>query len=303
MKAVDQFSADHAPGNLVLTASRWPCLVLQPDLRPKWLCSPYSLALHMLGREPMPNGDAKTLRRGKLMESVGKVLLDEDHGTLLSAEQVRCERAEIPAVCYLDGLSGAWGVEFKSMPERIYRSDWHSGPPWYPRIQAQAQMAINQELVGVLIAPIVMDYAGNPEIPQVYEEPRDPFIGSMLVDTGRDFLAMLRRGELPPPDETVASYEAIKRTLKLEPDSVVTLDDEESAMKFTAWQMYKHEEKAGRAGDEACKRFFAAKTSNASVIELPGVGTITRKRVEIKAEKEPRPARTDLRWILRELSE
>ena len=58
------FDADHRPGAMTLSASRWPCLVLPPELRPGWMCSPYSYALHLTGQEPLPNGDEATLERG-----------------------------------------------------------------------------------------------------------------------------------------------------------------------------------------------------------------------------------------------
>jgi hypothetical protein len=296
----DLFEADHAPGAMQVTASSWGCLILPPEHRPRWMASPYSYALHLTGREPMPQGDAKTLRRGKLMEPIGRELLRMDHQIDVVEIQPRRERPDVPAVCYLDGLVDAgWAVEMKSMPDRIYQDQWEGGPPWYVRVQAQAQMAIDQELAGVLIVPIVTGYSGNPDVPRVYEEPRDAGIGDLLVITARQFLGMLGRGELPAPDETIASYDAWSRTVEIGVVKTVLADDADAAQ-FRAWQMAKDQETGGEKLVAASKRYFAARAGDASVIWIPGVGQITRKQVPVKAEIEPRPARTDLRWSLKE---
>jgi len=94
----------------------------------------------------------------------------------------------------------------------------------------------------------------------------------------------------------VASYEAIKRTLRLDPEETVVLGDDESARQFVWWQQAKHQARAGDEMCEAAKRYFAARAGNASVIAIPGVGRIERKAVQVKAEVQPRPARTDVRW-------
>lgn len=297
-----QFAADHAPGAMKLSASLWPCLVLPPEHRPQWLPSPYSYGLHLRGDAPLPEGDVKTLRRGKLLEPVGKVLLLEDRGIEINHEQARRERRDVPALCYLDGMAygTTWAVEFKSMPERIYRDQWDGEPPWYPRIQAQAQMAIDAELAGVLIVPIVISYAGNPDIPAIYEEPRDDQAGAMLVEQGQAFLEMLRAGELPAPDETVASYDALMKVLKIQPQETIELADAEALDQFRVWQMAKAQKSGGQRLEEAAKRYFALRAGNAAVIEIPGMGRIKRKQVDVSAEKKPRPARTDVRWSLEE---
>jgi hypothetical protein len=122
----------------------------------------------------------------------------------------------------------------------------------------------------------------------------------MLLAAGRQFLEMLHRRELPAPDETVSSYEALTKALKIEPEEVVTLADEAAAYQFAWWMMAKEQRKGGEAIENSAKRFFAARAGNAAVIDIPGVGRIERKTVNVKAEGQPRPARTDLRWTLKE---
>ena len=311
----DRFEADHRPGCMQLSASLMPCLIVPPEHRPRWAPSPYSYGLHLLGDVPLPEGDLKTLRRGKLMEPVGKVLLREDHGIDLHREQERREYVDLPAVTYLDGLvdrgqplvagaSAEWAIEFKSMPERVYREHWADGPPLWVRIQCQAQQMISDGfLAGCLIVPIVIRYAGNPDVPTIYQEPHNEKIGQMLMETGRLFLDMLRARELPPPDETVASYDALMKSLKIEPEATVVLADDEAAQQFLWWQQAKHQRNGGEQIKNAAKRWFAARAGNAAVIELPGIGRIERKQVKVSADKEPRPARTDVRWTLREIAE
>ena len=304
MNELATFAEDHAPGAMKVTASSWGCLILPPDLRPRWMASPYSYGLHLMGREPMPQGDAKTLRRGKLMEPVGRELLRMDHQIEVVEIQPRRERLDVPAVCYLDGLvDTGWAVEMKSMPDRIYQNQWDEGPPWYVRVQAQAQMATDQELAGVLIVPIVTGYSGNPEVPRVYEEPRDASIGDLLVSTARQFLAMLGRGELPSPDETTASFDAWSKAAHIDPDDTMVLADDEDAKQFRMWQMAKEQRQGGDKTEQACKRYFAMRGGDSGTLEIPGVGVITRKEVHVKAETTPRPARIDKRWSLKEASE
>jgi hypothetical protein len=297
------FEADHRPGAMKLSASRWPCLILPPDLRPGWMCSPYSYALHLTGQEPLPDGDEATLERGLMAEHIGVPLLAKHHGIEVVDRQARRERADIPAVCWLDGrIQGRpIAVEMKSMGEMVWRRDWQDGgeAPWQPRIQAQGQMTLDQTLEAVLLVPIVIGWSGNPRIPQIYEERRDAVIGNMLVETGRNFIAMLARGELPDPDETSSSYGALMRTLKLDPSETVVLDQERDAEQFGWWQQAKKQAKAGEEMCDSCRRYFSIRMGHAARADLPGAGHIERKQVQVAAEKQLRPARVDVRWSLR----
>jgi hypothetical protein len=285
-----------------MTSSRVPCLVLPPELRPRWMPSPLSLAQHMLGIVAI-EAEGKVLRRGKLLEPVGKVLLAEDFGIELVAEQVRYELPDLPAACHVDGVIRPDGedvlVEMKSMPDRVYPEQWADGPPLHVVVQVQFQLAL-AEVERAIVMPITVDYAGGFEVPQLHELRYDQSIIDLLLTTSREFLNMLRAGELPAPDETVASYEAIMRTLKIQAQKTVVLNDERSAEMFRDWQVDRRRLRAGETGDEAAKRYFAARVGDAAVVELPGVGRIERKQVVVPAEKVLRAAYTKTQWNLKE---
>jgi hypothetical protein len=301
------FEADHASGCRTLSASLMPCLVIPPEHRPRWAPSPLSYAMHLSGKSPFPRKTSKLLQAGRMMEPVATRLLAADHGIVVTTHsgdlgRVRRERADIPAVTYLDGLvDDETAIEIKNTRSWMYRDNWADGPPIWIRVQAQAQLLIDQSLARVLIVPVVMTSAEYPEVPQIYEELRDDAIGNMLLETSWELLSILARGELPEPDETIASYQALMRVLRLDPAETVVLADERDAEQLQWWLMAKKQAKAGDEMCDGCRRYFSTRMRHAARAEIPGVGLIERKSVAVSAEKEPRPSRVDVRWSLKEV--
>jgi hypothetical protein len=302
----DQFALDHAAGSMQLSASMMPCLIVPPAYRPRWAPSAFAYGLHLRGDSPLPSRATDIMRTGSMMEPVAARLLRAYHGITITTSpddlgRVRRHRADLPAVTYLDGLvDDETATEIKNVRSWVYRDNWASGPPLWIKAQAQAQMLIDPNLARILIVPVVIGSDECPRVLQVYEEPRDPAVGEMLLETGLAFLEMLRDGELPDPDETVSSYDAMMRTFKIDRDETVVLADDHAAEMFRMWQVDKLKARSGEDGEKAAKRYFAARAGPAAVIEIPGIGRIERKAVEVAAEMVPRPSRTDIRWILKE---
>jgi hypothetical protein len=275
-----EFDRDHAPGNRWLTASRWPALALPPPDRPRWLPSPYALAAHMAGLVPLNQGEKAHMRRGKLLEPVGARLAIEDHGLEIVAEQERVTREDVPALAYIDLGTTTGRVELKTVNQRDFERDWNDRPPLYPRTQAQCQMAITGD-EWCYVGAIVIGYA---EIRlELFEERRHGGMQTLLLDRAGEFLEVLRRGDLPPMDESESSYRAWAETASFAQGERVKLMDPEAIEHATAWRLAKYGAKASREVDERCKAWFAARCGEAATIELLDGTVIKRSRVERKA--------------------
>jgi hypothetical protein len=272
----DRFIADHAPGAKWITASRWPALVLGPADRPKWMPSPYALGCHMLGTAPFDDGEKAHLRRGKLLEPVGARLAIEDHGLKLIAEQERVTREDVPALAYIDLTTENARIELKTLNERDFLEKWNGRPPLGPRVQAQAQMVITGD-EWCYVGAIVLGYM---EIRlELFEERRHPAMGQLLLDRAGEFLEILRRGDLPPMDESASSYAAWAETARFAEGERLRLLDPEAITRSQEWRLARKGAKLARQTDEECKAWFAARCGEAEIIELPDGTTINRKKI------------------------
>lgn len=277
--ADDRFVTDHAPGNRVLTASRWPSLVLPPEQRPAWLPSPYALACHMAGLAPFDQGEKAHLRRGKLLEPVGARLAAEDYGLEIVAEQERVERADIPALAYIDLGTRQGRVELKTVNERDFEREWNGKPPLYPRTQAQAQLAITGDdwcYVGAIVI-------GWMEIRlELFEERRHDGMQELLLDRASEFLRTLERGDLPTQDESQSSYAAWSAFAQIAEGEKIRLLDPEAVERAAEWRAAKAAGSQSSEIDKACKAWFASRSGEAETIELVDGTVISRKRVARK---------------------
>jgi hypothetical protein len=299
----DQFERDHAPGNLVLTASRWPTLALSPNDRPRKLPSSYALGAHMLGIVSFDDiSERDDARRGKLMEPVGAKLAAEDHHLEIIAEQARFERRDVPALTYVDLLvtDPAGGdsravIELKTINERDFVDKWQDRPPLYPRVQCQCQMAITGDQ-WCYVGAIVMGYASIRL--ELFKEIRHSGMQQLLLDRAGEFMDMLRRGELPPMDESPSSYTVWAETAKLAEGETFKLLDPEAVDRAAIWRAAKDTARVSRETDEAAKAFFAARCGDAERIELLDGTIVTRKRIERKAYEVE--ASSYIQWRVRQ---
>lgn len=297
----EQFEKDHAPGNRVLTASRWPGLVLAPDDRPEWVPGPLALALHMRGEVPL-EAEGKQLRLGHLMEGPAERMLAEDHDIGIMQRQPRFERADIPALCYPDAVAAIGGavdeaslVEVKTVigGERAYEERWGAGPPLHVKAQAQAQMLISGVPI-CLIVPVIIGFADIRC--EVIEEPVDEQIQALLLSEARTFFEILDAGELPAPDASESSYRALLRSTNIDPDARVELDDMESLRRAERWRQARLDRLAAQKVEDAEQYWFAARAGDATWIELADGSKIKRTFVKGRTETKPREIAPSWRW-------
>ena len=275
------FEQTHAPGSRILTASRWPCLILPAEQRPKWLCSPYELAAHMLGLRPMPEpGDE--VHRGKRLEAVALQMMQEELDEELEAGQTWVTHSRLPAGATLDGLfrSGA-SAETKVVDGRDYDRDWASGPPLYPSLQSQCQIACKGADYGY-IGPLVLRHK-TLEMQPVRIDRHDRIIAA-LEEAAERFMEMLDRGELPEPDASPSSYAALQDLVTVT-KTTIQVPGSEALERARKWRQAQADEKAAKAMIEAQKQWFAANAADAAIIALDDDTEISRSQRTRKAHE------------------
>ncbi|MGI9484975.1 MAG: hypothetical protein ACR2RF_03650 [Geminicoccaceae bacterium] len=275
------FEQIHAPGSRILTASRWPCLILPVEQRPKWLCSPYELGAHMLGLRAMPDpGDE--VRRGKQLEAVALQMLEEELDEELEAGQTWVTHSRLPAGATLDGLfrSGA-PAETKVVDGRDYDRDWASGPPLYPTLQLQCQIACKGADYGH-VGALVLRHKTLEMVPIRID--RHSRIITALEIAAEVFMEALERGELPEPDASPSSYAAMLDLVTVKP-TTIQVPGSEAMERASKWRQAQADKKAADAQIEAQRLWFAANASDAAVMELDDGSEIKRSQRTRKAHE------------------
>lgn len=290
----ERFAADHAPGCSALTASRWPGLVLDPEVRPSWMPGPLALALHMRGEMPLES-EGKHLELGLMMEGPAEKLLAKYHGIVIDQIQPRFERSDIPAICYPDALvhGGERLVEVKTVigGQRAYEERWGAGVPLHVRVQAQAQMLISGIPI-VLIVPVIIGYADIRC--EVLEEIADPAMQGVMMEAAAEFMMIMATGGLPEPDASESSYRALLRTTTLARGKNILLPGDELVALAQLWRNAKTLERDVKDDCENAKHTFAALMGDADQAVLDDGSII--KRSLIKASTYTVERRESWRW-------
>ena len=291
-RPAEKFKADHAPGTrekpAPLTASRWPAVLSIPaELRTGWpafLPSRLSLALHMTGRVPFEASDKPHLRRGRYMERFGEDELHE-RGWQIHGTQIRWTHARMNALTYLDVLATGPDddrqqiVEFKTVDERDYRVAWAEGPPLYPVLQVQCQMAITNH-VRAQVGAIVRRYKGDELI--LHEVKRDEPTIEILERRGQEFLDLIRErepeklAELLVEDASPDSYQAWSRVAQLAKEPRTPFLEPTAVSRALRWHQARLDRLAASAIEEAEKNWFAVYAPPAEILELADGTRINR---------------------------
>ena len=265
------FEAIHAPGSRILTASRWPCLILPPEQRPAWLCSPYELGAHMLGLRPMPEpGDE--VRRGKQLEGVALEMLAEEIEEELEG-QTWVTHEWLDAGATLDGISRA-GIpaETKVVDGRDFDRDWVSGPPLYPTLQSQCQIACSGADHGWIGALVLRHKKLEMHAFRVDRHTR---IIAALEREASKFSDMLERELLPTPDASPASYAALQDLVTVN-GATIQVPGMEAIERAAKWRQAKADKAAAEKMIEAQQQWFAANAQDAAILELEDGTAINR---------------------------
>ena len=299
-----RFDSDHAPGALVPTASATPCLFVARERLPAWMPTPYTYALHLTGQVPFPELDTAILKRGRWLECAGRAAIQDEFGLVPHAVDLRREALTIPLRCWLDDIVAAdTAVEYKSVSERDFAEHWADGPPDYPIAQASVQMTVDQTLARVLIVPVIFGYAGIRV--ERFEVARDPAIVDMIQATTAEFVALLRRGELPEYDGSEPSYRAWSQ--RYAPGDVVLdlSDDAEARWRAEQWYQSKLDKADVEAAIEAHRWYFSRVLDRAGdgysrirIASLPE--DIKLSRIERKAYSVAASTALSWRFVKRE---
>jgi hypothetical protein len=290
------FSALHAPGAQLLTASLCPGLF---GLLP-W-ASRYAVAAHLTGQAPLPEPTHARIRAGRYLERAALELLAEE--TSEKIEQVRAYAMadELPLLASPDGVFGDDGiVEAKVISPGRAKSDWAEGPPLRVQIQHQCQFLCTHATRGFICALIVGDFQFD--LLTFASVPHQGAIAKIAREV-RVFMDDLAHGKLPDPsaelgnDSTIKALSAIFRP---DEQKSIRLDDPSAAEKFRLWRAAAAQRKAAEETEETCRRWFQLMLGDAGKALIGNSAELTRREIQIKAHT--RKASTSVRWQLHDLA-
>lgn len=310
--ARDQFEADHAPGNLTLTASRVPPMVLPREELASYDPSPLAIALHALGRVPIEISDPDPLALGLL--EMGHI--DEEYGDRLLAKrgyevtvhQPRLERTAddlgFNLIAYPDAIldtpDGLVGVEYKRLAggKRQYEEQWAAGPPLRHIAQVEAQMIASQgsskqPLSAVVLVPLIIERHSVTTSPVWIEA--NPERQAAIITACQKWWAIIVGGGLPAPDASRSSYEALLATTKLAAGKRLTIDTMEAVERAASWRQARRDRLAAEKVEDAARNWFAARAADAEWLDLPDGSSIKRTFIEGRIETKPRTVRPSWR--------
>jgi len=140
-------------------------------------------------------------------------------GKLLRNLERPWQSCTLDAAQRVKGKPGPGGVEVKCTSWK--KSEWDDGVPATVNAQIQHQMAVT----GWQWTTVVVLFFGN-EMKWLDVERDDTFINDILIPAERKFWDSVEAGTPPDPDDSKASYEAIKRLWPTpEPGTVVDLHE------------------------------------------------------------------------------
>jgi len=281
------FAAKHEPGSLVLTASRWVSLVIPPAQRPGWMPSPYRLALHMLGKQPLPD-DRPELDWGTRLEPVAAGILRERHPEFTESWGY-WTHPSLPALASPDlvswekdrGSTAVRSAEIKIVFHTDVRHKWADGPPLPPRIQAQCQMACGGHDEVMIFGCVI----GHKELPAplIFTERRNPTFITRLEHAAEVFLDNLTKGRLPKPEEIRDDYAALQRMApKQIKGKLAAVPGEEAVVRMRKWRQAKLDARAASTEEDAQKFWFTLRVPNDAEIIMLDDGTAATRKLQAR---------------------
>ena len=291
--AEGEFDRMHGPGAMMVSASNVFALF---NAKPERL-GKLSYAAHLTGQDPQPNiSDDPLIRVGHALEPLAAELLSEK----LEAEVVKHDAysrhdyldmfATPDGVVVLDGVPHI--VELKVVTPKVWWGDWVSedrdliSPPRHIQLQHQAQFACTGATAGI-IGVLSLDFCTIEWFPT---KPHQAAIDriELAVDS---FMATLKRGELPDPDDTEVDFEAFRHLMwQSDPEKTVRIKGDEAIRRAGQFLQAKDDEAAATKTIQAQKRFFMGLMKDAQVATLED-GTEVEWKTNKKGKGQERPAR------------
>lgn len=212
----DTFEEIHAAGSGVLTASKWPALILPDELRPSWMPSPLRLSKHLIGKLPLKDKPGMMAHMGTALEPV---ILDAlEHGPVTNhtsynadpglsvigwqtpKRQCRYWHPLLNACCHIDAeTENGLLIEVKTTDPVSFEESWLDGPPLHVRLQVQAQMACSGHEYGLIVAGEIFTRSMHPRRGinlHVFHEPRDDELIDALENAADRFLEAIEKGQV-----------------------------------------------------------------------------------------------------------
>lgn len=285
------FELLHRPGCMTLGSSLAPALILPPEQRPAWLPSVYAIAAHLSGKRALPDADSEITRRGRWFEGAfQRALADHDiectpaNGYFLHPSFMREDGGPplLAMMCIaspdLLKVGTSDPIECKTVSRRK-REDWSDGPPLYPMLQMQWQLACQNKERGTIAALFLSDFEADLQIYPI--ERHERIIGAMESEADR-LADILARGDLPEPDASPASYAALQDLVTVT-KTTIQVPGSEAMERAAKWRQAQADKKAAEATIDAQKQWFAANANDAAIITLDDDTEIKRRQQTRKA--------------------
>ncbi len=190
-----------------------------------------ALAAHVLGVMPIEIGETELTRRGKMLQPIVGQWYHEDtgvHTKIIHAWKKHPKHnyyVSPDALCYVDGLEARPRPgEIKVVAEPVFDMDWESNPPNKVLLQHQAQLDITDSDSGPVIACKIGDFRFDIHHWMVE---RNRLMVELIEDECQQFLDLIGKKELPPPDMgNVKDQDAFIKLAKVMEGMSIQLDDE-----------------------------------------------------------------------------
>jgi len=290
------FSAMHAPGTKMLTASLVPGLFGELP----W-ASRYAIAAHLTGQAPLPEPTHARIRAGRYLERAALELLAEETGEPIEPVRGFAMADELPLLASPDGVFGDNGiVEAKVISPGKVKVEWSDGPPLRVMLQHQTQYLCTHASCGYICALVVGDF--HFELLTFATAPHPGAITRIEREV-RSFMDDVTHGRLPDPEPELdhdSTIKALAQIFRPDPEKTVRLEDPAATEKFVLWQQATVARRAAEEAEEACRRWFQLMLGDAGKALIGNSAELTRREIQIKAHT--RKASTSVRWQLHDLA-
>lgn len=298
------FDLLHRPGCMTLGSSLAPALILPDEAKPAWLPSVYAIAAHISGKRALPDADSNITRRGRWFEGAfQRALSDHEiecvpaNGFFMHPSFLRDDGGAplLAMMCIaspdLLRVATEDPVECKTVSRRK-REEWSDGPPLYPVLQMQWQLACQNKERGTIAALFLSDFEADLQIYPI--ERHERIIGAMEAEADK-LREMLARDQLPKPDDSPSSYAALQGLVTVT-KTTIQVPGSEAMDRAAKWRQARFDRLAAEAEEAAQTHWFAARGQDAEILTMEDGKEIKRTQVSRKASTKKIPASSYWKW-------
>lgn len=206
--AGNTFDKLHEAGCMCLSASS------VPDLFGIGRNGRLALAAHAMGIMPINSADTDLTRRGKRLQAVAAIeyqdevkqetrtieaWVKDEHIDLYASPDVLSRKltAPTPEAPHIP-IGERWlPGEIKVVAKQVFDDDWEAGPPQKVLLQHQTQLKLTGVSYGPIIALSIGDFVFDLDHWDIEAHAETQ---ELIMDEAADFLGLIQKGQLPPPD-------------------------------------------------------------------------------------------------------